>query len=287
MTISRQGDPSGVSPGELQLATDDRLHPLRPGVPVPLRRHLEGVHRSGVDPVKPALRGVGWRGVPGPTGMPRLYMRAPHRQSAREWGNALSFTRRYCDAWVRRARTAGLLAHRRARIRPHCSDKVAGPMTLDRCLSLLHLRTEFSRFFCAHSWSVATINPQMRRTRLGDHGCGVTENSPGRAVTGMEPRLGHSGWCVMGIETLYSAAHAAGFAMAAPEEAYEDLEAQAMVRTPNASPELQWQPSRGVLVRETPGRSQRLDRHAAGATRPAPAGTASCVDGGGLRQAEL
>ena len=69
----------------------------------------------------------------------------------------------------------------------------------------------------------------------------------------MEPRLGHLGWCVMGIETLYSAAHAAGFAMAAPEEAYEDLEVQAVVRTPSSSPELQWQPSRGVLVHETPG----------------------------------
>ena len=57
----------------------------------------------------------------------------------------------------------------------------------------------------------------------------------------------------MGIETLYSAAHAAGFAMAAPEEAYEDLEVQAVVRAPSASPELQWQPSRGVLVHEAPG----------------------------------
>lgn len=73
----------------------------------------------------------------------------------------------------------------------------------------------------------------------------------------MEQRLGHAGWCVMGIETLYSAAHAAGFAMAAPEEAYEDLAAQAVVRTPSASPELRWQPSRGVLVHETP--SDRSD----------------------------
>jgi hypothetical protein len=60
----------------------------------------------------------------------------------------------------------------------------------------------------------------------------------------------------MGIETLYSAAHAAGFAMAAPEEAYEDLVALPVVQSPSLSPELRWQPSRGVLVHETPvGRS--------------------------------
>jgi hypothetical protein len=56
----------------------------------------------------------------------------------------------------------------------------------------------------------------------------------------------------MGIETLYSAAHAAGFAMAAPEEAYEDLQALPMVQGQSHA-ELRWQPSRGVLVPETPG----------------------------------
>jgi hypothetical protein len=53
----------------------------------------------------------------------------------------------------------------------------------------------------------------------------------------------------MGIETLYSAAHAAGFAMAAPEEAYEDLEAEVVAHMP-MSPESRWQPSRSVLVHE-------------------------------------
>jgi hypothetical protein len=56
----------------------------------------------------------------------------------------------------------------------------------------------------------------------------------------------------MGIETLYSAAHAAGFAMAAPEEAYEDLQALPTIQNPSLSAELPWQPSRGVLVHETP-----------------------------------
>jgi hypothetical protein len=64
---------------------------------------------------------------------------------------------------------------------------------------------------------------------------------------------GEQVWCVMGIETLYSAAHAAGFAMVGTEEAYEDLEA---VAKPAVSPiqpaELQWQPSRGVLMHATP-----------------------------------
>jgi hypothetical protein len=55
----------------------------------------------------------------------------------------------------------------------------------------------------------------------------------------------------MGIETLNSAAHAAGFAMAAPEEAYEDLEAlPSRVDSPARVAEAQWQQSRGVLVHE-------------------------------------
>jgi hypothetical protein len=61
----------------------------------------------------------------------------------------------------------------------------------------------------------------------------------------------------MGIETLNCAAHAAGFAMAAPEEAYEDLEAlpPTVVATPERSSrltELQWQPGHGVLLHERP-----------------------------------
>jgi hypothetical protein len=57
----------------------------------------------------------------------------------------------------------------------------------------------------------------------------------------------------MGIETLYIAAHAAGFAMAAPEDAYEDLVALPKTASPSPSAELQWQPGRSVLVPETPG----------------------------------
>jgi hypothetical protein len=61
----------------------------------------------------------------------------------------------------------------------------------------------------------------------------------------------------MGIETLNSAARAAGFAMAAPEEAYEDLEAlpHTGVAPPERSSrltELHWQPNRGVLLHEKP-----------------------------------
>jgi hypothetical protein len=54
----------------------------------------------------------------------------------------------------------------------------------------------------------------------------------------------------MGIETLYSAAYAAGFAMAAPEEAYEDLVALPMPASASLAAELPWQPDRGVLVYE-------------------------------------
>jgi hypothetical protein len=57
----------------------------------------------------------------------------------------------------------------------------------------------------------------------------------------------------MGTETLYSAAHAAGFAMAAPEEAYEDLVALPETASPHLPAELQWQPGGCVLVHETPG----------------------------------
>ena len=77
---------------------------------------------------------------------------------------------------------------------------------------------------------------------------GDTEIGPGEHVGTKARACGF--WCVMGIETLYSAAHAAGFAMAAPEEAYEDLQALPMVQSP--SPELQWQRSRGVLLHGTP-----------------------------------
>ena len=65
----------------------------------------------------------------------------------------------------------------------------------------------------------------------------------------MEPNIGYVVWCVMGIETLNNAAYAAGFAMAAPEEAYEDLEALPFrVKGQAGSPELQWQSGRGVLL---------------------------------------
>jgi hypothetical protein len=57
----------------------------------------------------------------------------------------------------------------------------------------------------------------------------------------------------MGIETLYSAAHAAGFAMVASEDAYEDLEAVAKPAVSLSRPaQLHWQPSRAVLVHEAP-----------------------------------
>jgi hypothetical protein len=54
----------------------------------------------------------------------------------------------------------------------------------------------------------------------------------------------------MGIETLYSAAYAAGFAMAAPEESYDDIRAEPRL---GMSVEAQWQPSRAVLARKMPG----------------------------------
>jgi hypothetical protein len=61
----------------------------------------------------------------------------------------------------------------------------------------------------------------------------------------------------MGIETLYSAAHAAGFAMAAPEESYEDLAAVPRAGPAGSRTELPWQPSRAVLINET--RADRSD----------------------------
>jgi hypothetical protein len=56
----------------------------------------------------------------------------------------------------------------------------------------------------------------------------------------------------MGIERLNSAAHAAGFAMVAPEDAYEVLQVPLKARSASQSAELQWQPTRSVLVPETP-----------------------------------
>jgi hypothetical protein len=56
----------------------------------------------------------------------------------------------------------------------------------------------------------------------------------------------------MGIETLHNAAHAAGFAMAAPEEAYEDLIAEPGFGRSALPMEAQWQPTRAVLINEAP-----------------------------------
>ncbi|HEY1246578.1 MAG TPA: hypothetical protein VGF29_17265 [Hyphomicrobiaceae bacterium] len=50
----------------------------------------------------------------------------------------------------------------------------------------------------------------------------------------------------MGIEKLNSAAWAAGFAMAASEDAFEDA-----VRLTEATAEGQWRPGEAVLVRES------------------------------------
>jgi hypothetical protein len=66
---------------------------------------------------------------------------------------------------------------------------------------------------------------------------------------GLELISGRAGWCVMGIERLNSAAHAAGFAMAGTEEAYEDLGAEP---DGHLMAETRWQPSRAVLVPGSP-----------------------------------
>ncbi len=58
----------------------------------------------------------------------------------------------------------------------------------------------------------------------------------------LEQATGRPGWCVMGIETLNNAAHAAGFAMAAPEEPFEDFSAEI------GSSTAQRQPSRAILA---------------------------------------
>jgi hypothetical protein len=50
----------------------------------------------------------------------------------------------------------------------------------------------------------------------------------------------------MGIERLNIAAHAAGFAMAAPDE-----DVEAMLPEARSAAALQWEPSRAILVRET------------------------------------
>jgi hypothetical protein len=60
----------------------------------------------------------------------------------------------------------------------------------------------------------------------------------------MEPVAGRAGWCVMGIEKLNSAAWAAGFAMAPPEDSFE--EAGSAVKTVTT----QWRPGEAVMVRE-------------------------------------
>lgn len=56
----------------------------------------------------------------------------------------------------------------------------------------------------------------------------------------------------MGIETLYSAAHAAGFAMAADEAAFDDGGVHARLADAQRQDQRQavWQPSQAVLVRE-------------------------------------
>src|SRR5262245_46018994 len=65
----------------------------------------------------------------------------------------------------------------------------------------------------------------------------------------LEPISGRAGWCVMGIERLNRAAHAAGFAMAGIEEAYEDLGVRP---NPSVTAEAPWQPGRAVLVPGSP-----------------------------------
>jgi hypothetical protein len=50
----------------------------------------------------------------------------------------------------------------------------------------------------------------------------------------------------MGIETLNSAARAAGFAMAASDDAFEDIGCG------RRAPDAQWRPGEAVMVREAP-----------------------------------
>lgn len=67
----------------------------------------------------------------------------------------------------------------------------------------------------------------------------------------------------MGIETLYTAAYAAGFAMATIEEDFEEL--AAAPRAPNAAAVkaaavgARWQPSRALLLHETPHGADKTD----------------------------
>ena len=67
----------------------------------------------------------------------------------------------------------------------------------------------------------------------------------------------------MGIETLYTAAYAAGFAMATIEEDFEELRAApsapkaAAVRA--AAVGARWQPSRSLLLHETPHKADTAD----------------------------
>ncbi len=57
------------------------------------------------------------------------------------------------------------------------------------------------------------------------------------------------GWCVMGIEALNNAARAAGFAMAASEEPYGEVE---VVLVEAAPAETQWQPGKAVVLHDAP-----------------------------------
>lgn len=101
-----------------------------------------------------------------------------------------------------------------------------------------------SRIFAPIILEPATITPQIRRMRWADDQYGAMgRHGP---ADKMEPIAGRVGWCVMGIETLNIAAHAAGFAMAGSEEAFDDRGAD-----PRAA-ETQWKPGRPVLVREGP-----------------------------------
>jgi len=63
------------------------------------------------------------------------------------------------------------------------------------------------------------------------------------------------GWCVMGIESLNDAARAAGFAMAASDESYGEVE---VVLVEAAPAETQRQPGTAVALHEPAGAVSRV-----------------------------
>lgn len=69
----------------------------------------------------------------------------------------------------------------------------------------------------------------------------------------LERELGLAGWYVMGMESLNSAARAAGFAMAASDDPHDEIRAE------GKADETQWRPGEAVLLHGPP-RSRRRPR---------------------------